>query len=255
MDKELMIFNNDMFGNIRVINIDGNVWFVAKDVAEALGYKNPRRAISMHIDEDDVTKCYITDSIGRQQEMTFINESGLYSLILGSKLPSAKQFKRWITSEVLPQIRKTGGYIPVVAEETPEQLMARAVMVAQRTLEERDKQLAQVQAVNAILAPKAAYCDQVLKSENTYTATVVAKQLGLKSANQLNKILVEEKIIMKKGNFYMFRAAYADKGYGHLETQTYTTKYGGTAVKKQLRFTEAGIKFLYELLKKHGYIK
>ena len=108
--NELKIFTNDEFGNVRVINIDGEPWMVGKDIAEALGYSNPRKALQDHVDEEDkgVTKC---DTPGGAQNITIINESGMYSLVIGSKLPSAKVFKRWITSEVLPSIRKTGGYV------------------------------------------------------------------------------------------------------------------------------------------------
>lgn len=105
------VFTHPQFGRIRTIEIDGEPWFVGKDVAEALGYAEPHKAIQRHVDEDDGMKRPITDSTGRKQETWLINESGLYSLILSSKLPSAKEFKHWVTSEVLPSIRKTGGYV------------------------------------------------------------------------------------------------------------------------------------------------
>lgn len=107
--NELMIFENPEFGRVRSVEIDGEPWLVGKDVAQALGYTNHRKALSDHVDEEDkgVTKC---DTLGGNQDMTIINESGLYSLVLSSKLPGAKQFRRWVTSEVLPAIRKKGGY-------------------------------------------------------------------------------------------------------------------------------------------------
>lgn len=106
---ELQIFNSEEFGDIRTVTIDNEPWFVGKDVAEALGYLNSRKALADHVHEDDkgVTKC---DTLGGKQDLTIINESGLYALIFGSKLESAKRFKHWVTSEVLPAIRKTGGY-------------------------------------------------------------------------------------------------------------------------------------------------
>lgn len=110
MENNLQVFENTEFGSIRTLEIDGEPWFVGKDVAEALGYKLARKAIQDHVDVDDVLKRNVTDSLGREQETTLINESGLYSLILSSKLPTAKQFKRWVTNEVLPSIRKTGTY-------------------------------------------------------------------------------------------------------------------------------------------------
>ena len=111
MENQIQIFNNTEFGEIRTVKINGEPYFVGKDVAAALGYSNPRKAIGDHVDDEDkgVTKC---DTLGGNQNMTVINESGLYALILSSKLKEAKAFKRWVTSEVLPQIRMTGGYIP-----------------------------------------------------------------------------------------------------------------------------------------------
>lgn len=108
--KELQIFNSKEFGDIRTVTIDNEPWFVGKDVATALGYAKPLNALSTHVEKDDSLKQGITDSLGREQETIFINESGLYALIFGSKLDSAKRFKRWVTSEVLPVIRKTGSY-------------------------------------------------------------------------------------------------------------------------------------------------
>ena len=114
----LQVFENPEFGSIRTVEIDGEPWLVGKDVAVAQGYSNPRKALADHVDKEDkgVTKC---DTPSGPQQMTIINESGLYSLILSSKLPGAKKFKRWVTSEVLPSIRKTGGYSVPSAEDAP----------------------------------------------------------------------------------------------------------------------------------------
>lgn len=110
MENKVQVFNSEEFGEIRTVKIDGEAWFVGKDIAEKLGYARARDAISRHVDEDDAVKYGVIDSQGRKQETTLINESGVYSLIIGSKLPTAKRFKHWITSEVLPTIRKTGSY-------------------------------------------------------------------------------------------------------------------------------------------------
>ena len=112
MQTNIQTFTSDIFGVIRTCQVNNQIMFVGKDVATALGYSKPLNAISMHVDEDDSLKWGLMDSMGRKQQAIFINESGLYSLILSSKLPQAKAFKRWVTSEVLPQIRMTGGYIP-----------------------------------------------------------------------------------------------------------------------------------------------
>lgn len=120
MMNEIRIFDNPEFGEVRTVMIDGEPWFVGKDVANALGYSRERDAISNHVDKDDAVKHGVTDSMGREQQTTIINESGLYSLIFGSKLTSAKKFKRWVTSEVLPSLRKTGGYR--IPQTIPEQI-------------------------------------------------------------------------------------------------------------------------------------
>lgn len=121
--NEITIFNNPEFGDVRTIMIDGEPWFVGKDVANALGYSRERDAIANHVDKDDAVKHGVTDSIGREQQTTVINESGLYSLIFGSKLESAKKFKKWVTSEVLPQLRKTGSYGIPKLPQTPMELL------------------------------------------------------------------------------------------------------------------------------------
>lgn len=136
--NELQIFNNEEFGEIRTVTIDNEPWFVGKDVAMALGYSNSRKALADHVQEDDkgVTKC---DTLGGKQDLTIINESGLYALIFGSKLESAKRFKHWVTSEVLPSIRKTGGYD--MKQPQGKELLALAVLEAQKTIEEQTAQI------------------------------------------------------------------------------------------------------------------
>ena len=143
--NELQVFNNEEFGEIRTVEINGEPWFVGKDIAQALGYSKERDAIAKHVDEDDATKHGITDSLGRVQQTTIINESGLYALIIGSRLPSAKQFKRWITSEVIPSIRKNGGYIANQENLTPEQIVANALVVAQNILAEKEKKIEKIE--------------------------------------------------------------------------------------------------------------
>lgn len=135
--ENLTTFTNDVFGNIRGLEINGEPWLVGRDVAKVLGYKNISDALKKHVDEEDkgVAKC---DTLGGAQEMTVINESGFYSLVLRSKLPEAKKFKRWVTSEVLPQIRKTGGYIPVNEEDDEKTIMAKVLQIMDRTIKEKN---------------------------------------------------------------------------------------------------------------------
>lgn len=164
--NEIQIFNNEEFGNIRTVNIDGEPWFVGKDVANALGYSNNRKAISDHVGEEDKRDgVTIRDSIGREQNPILINESGVYSLIFGSKLESAKRFKHWVTSEVLPAIRKTGGYQSVPQGK---ELLALAVLEAQKTIEEQNYKIREMQ-------PKAIFADAVSASETSILVGDLAK--------------------------------------------------------------------------------
>lgn len=136
--NDLKIFNSEEFGEIRAVTTDGEPWFVGKDVAIALGYSNPRDAINKHVDDEDkgVAKC---DTLGGKQNLTIINESGLYTLIFGSKLESAKRFKHWVTNEILPSIRKNGGYILGQESMTDEELLSKAILVAQNKIAEKDE--------------------------------------------------------------------------------------------------------------------
>ena len=164
---EIQIFKHEKFGDIRTLNKDGEPWFVGKDVASVLGYTNHRKALIDHVDEDDkgVTIC---DTLGGRQQITIINESGLYSLILSSKLPQAKEFKRWVTNEVLPQIRKTGGYIPLNDCEDSGEIMARALMIAQRTIEQKD-------ALIEMQKPKVRFAEAVTGSDGSILIGELAK--------------------------------------------------------------------------------
>lgn len=164
--NEIQFFNNKEFGNIRTVNIDGEPWFVGKDVANALGYSNNRKAISDHVGEEDKRDgVTIRDSIGREQNPILINESGMYSLIFGSKLESAKRFKHWVTSEVLPAIRKTGSYQSVPQGK---ELLALAVLEAQKTIEEQNHKIKEMQ-------PKAIFADAVSASETSILVGDLAK--------------------------------------------------------------------------------
>ena len=147
--NEMMVFNNEEFGNVRVVNIDGEGWLLGKDVAEILGYKNHSDALNKHVDNEDkmqIAKCDLKnyDDIGTKGAIA-INESGLYSLALRSKLPDAKKFKRWVTSEVLPQIRQTGGYIPIKEEDDELTIMSKAYMIAQKTIDKKQQLIEQQQ--------------------------------------------------------------------------------------------------------------
>jgi len=193
---ELQIFNNEEFGQVRVVTRDNEPWFVGKDVAEILGYSNSRKAIADHVDEEDkgVTKC---DTLGGIQEMTVINESGLYSLILSSKLPGAKKFKRWVTNDVLPSIRKHGMYAQDELLNNPDLLIAAATKLK----EERQARLeAEKQR------------DKLIHQNKLYTTSEIAKELGLSSATKLNNLLAERKIQYKQNKTWLLYSKYSELG-------------------------------------------
>lgn len=172
--NEIQIFNNKEFGNIRTVNIDGEPWFVGKDVAEALGYSNSRKALADHVHDDDkgVTKC---DTLGGKQDLTVINESGLYALIFGSKLEAAKRFKHWVTSEVLPAIYHNGGYIQGQENLSDTELMAKAILVAQKTIEQKNQIIEQQKEKIEQDRPKTIFADAVSASETSILVGDLAK--------------------------------------------------------------------------------
>lgn len=213
--------------DVRTVDLNGEPWFVGKDVAAVLEYSNPRKALADHVDQEDkgVTKC---DTLGGVQELTIINESGLYSLILSSKLPTAKQFKRWVTSEVLPSIRKNGGYIAGQEQLTPSELMAKALLVANKTLAEREARISELKVQNAIMQPKAEYFDELVDRNLLTSFRETAKQLGVEEKKFIS-FLMEKKYIYRDKKAKLM--PYADKNNGLFEVKecfNEKTKWSGT---------------------------
>lgn len=174
--NNIMVFNNEEFGNVRTTLIDGEVWFVGKDVAEALGYSNTRTALQAHVDGEDKTSVLFQDSGSNyKSKTTLINESGLYGLILCSKLTSAKRFKHWVTNEVLPSIRNNGGYIAGQESMGDEELLAKALLVAQSKIEEREKKIAEQQENIKRMKPKEIFADAVATSKASILIGDLAK--------------------------------------------------------------------------------
>lgn len=255
--NELQIFNSEEFGDIRTVTIDNEPWFVGKDVATALGYAKPLNALSAHVEKDDSLKQGITDSLGREQETIFINESGLYALIFGSKLESAKRFKHWVTSEVLPAIRKNGSY---QLAPQGEELLALAVIEAKKTIDSlKDQckflgeQAVENQKLISELQPKANYVDKILQSKSLVTITQIAKDYGL-SGRKMNQILKELKIQYKVGGQWVLYSKHQNNGYVHSRTIDITRADGRSDVTMQTEWTQKGRLFLYQKLKKHGYV-
>ena len=213
--NDIQIFSNPEFGQIRTVTIDEEPWFVGKDIATALGFTNTRDAIATHVFPDDKGVDSI-DTPGGKQEMTIINESGLYALVFGSRLESAKDFKRWVTSEVLPSIRKHGGYIAGQKELTSEELMAKALIVAQNTLAERERQLSEVTVKNAIMAPKADYFDEMVNRNMLTSFRDTAKELHVKQKAFIDRLMELKYIYRDKKSKLV---PYADKNDGLFEVK------------------------------------
>lgn len=213
----IQIFNNPKFGEVRAVTIDNEPWFVGKDVAERLGYRKPENALSVHVDDEDKTTTLIQGTGSNYKTtVTIINESGLYSLVLSSKLPTAKAFKRWITSEVIPSIRKNGGYINGQDQLSPEELMARALVVAQQTLADRERRISELTVTNQIMQPKAEYFDQIVDRNLLTNFRETAKQLGIKEKSFI-QFLIDHKYLYrdKRGKLM----PYAGKNNGLFEVK------------------------------------
>ena len=174
--NNLQIFNSPEFGQVRIVQQNGEPWFIGKDVVEILGYQNGSRDINRHVDEDD-RQNYQNGTFESNRGLTIINESGLYSLILSSKMPKAKEFKRWVTSEVIPAIRKTGGYIAGSENMTDAEIMAKAVLVAQSTIRQRDQRIKELESDVAAAKPKVLFADAVSASDSTILIGDLAKIL------------------------------------------------------------------------------
>lgn len=252
--NEIEIFKNPEFGEIRTLTIDGEPWFVGKDVAERLGYSNPRDALSKHADAEDkgVAKC---DTPSGAQEMTIINESGLYSLVLSSKLPTARAFKRWVTSEVIPAIRKHGVYAVDKLLEDPDTLIAALNQLKEERArrKELETQVGVKDQQIAELQPKAGYYDLVLQCKDAMAISKIAKDFGL-SAVALNKILHDAGVQYKQGDVWLLYQKYAGKGYTQTKTDLYADSNGVQHTKVRTCWTQKGRLFIYDLLKSRNIL-
>ncbi len=253
--SELQIFKNAEFGSIRTLTINGEPYFVGRDVAEILGYSNSRKALADHVDEEDkgVTKC---DTLGGTQEMTVINESGLYSLILGSKLPTARRFKRWVTSEVLPTIRRHGVYAVDEVLANPDMLIEALLQLkAEREINQALKETVAVQNRQIVeMKPKASYYDVVLNCKDLVAISVIAKDYGW-SANRMNQYLHQKGVQYKQGNkIWLLYQKYAEMGYTNTKTHSYPGNYGTMHTAVHTYWTQQGRLFIYELLKSDGIL-
>lgn len=229
--EQIKIFNSDEFGSVRTIIIDGEPWFAGKDVAASLGYKDTSDALKKHVEEEDkLTRCF-TDS-GQNRQMYVINESGLYSLIFGSKLESAQKFKHWVTSEILPSIRKNGIY---ATDKVIDDILNNPDFGIELLTKLKKERAARVEAekTNAIL----------MHVNKTYTMTEIAKEIGLKSAVELNKILSKKKIQYKVNGTWVMYSDYSNCGYEEIKQEVLDNGH----VIYHRKITQLGRKFILGL--------
>ena len=230
----IKVFENPIFGQIRMVMVDDEPWFVAKDISDKLGYAQTSNMMK-RIDDEDF-KSSVLD--GMNMKSLLINESGLYSAIIGSKLPSAKQFKHWVTSEVLPSIRKHGAY---ATKDTIDKIISNpdyGIMLLQNLKEEREKR-EEAERKNAILS----------HVNKTYTMTEIAKELGLRSANELNKWLSDMHIQYKVNGTWVMYSDYSDKGYEDIKQEVLDS---GRVVYHR-KITQIGREFIINLFQSRKY--
>lgn len=248
--NELQIFNFDS-NEVRTVIVNEEAYFVGNDVAKALGYSNYKNAITNHVDKEDKLSTQI-EYAGQRRKVIAVNESGLYSLIFSSKLESARRFKRWITSEVLPAIRKHGIYATDNVIEQTIQDPDYIITVLTEFKKEKEQRMLLQQQVGE-LKPKADYYDQILKSTKLITVNAIAKDYGM-SAQALNKILHDLKVQFKQSGQWLLYAKYHDKGYTHSEPHRYVKKDGTEDFSLHTKWTQKGRIFLYYLLKENGIL-
>lgn len=267
VENSIKVFNSPLFGEMRVVGAANNPLFVAKDVCDILGISNVTVALQ-RLDEDERSKF----NLGRQGKTNVINEYGLYSLVLASRKPEAKQFKRWVTHEVIPSIRKTGGYIATTADMSDEEIMSRALLVAQATIEKNKQRIQQLNSENERqqaelerkdetialqegeikkAAPKVTYYDKVLDSNSLITTTKIAKNLGM-IAKELNKKLEQAGIQYFQSGTWILKAPYHTWNFGKIVPYIYTQNDGSQNTKQTWHWNHRGMRFIYAL-HEHNY--
>ena len=239
--NQIQIFQNQEFGAIRTIsNKQGEAMFCLKDVCEVLELRTQK--VVQRLEDDVLSKYPIVDNLGRVQQATFVNEDGLYDTILESRKPQAKQFRKWVTSEVLPSIRKQGGYMIARPDESDEVILARALQIMQATLQRRDELIAKLQ-------PRAEYADHVLDSISCFTVTQIGKELGM-TGHDLNVLLCSHKIQYAQSGQYLLYADYARQGLAQNRNFEYHSSEGELKTRTYLVWTERGREFIHRLVDK-----
>ena len=255
--QELKNFESTDFGTIRVAEINGEPWFIAADGCQALEVKNGRDALSRL--DDDEKGVALTDTLGGKQEMATVSEAGLYALVLSSRKPEAKAFKRWVTHDVLPSIRKHGAYMTEEILQKTLEIPDFLISLATKLKEEREARIAAeldkavlTQQV-AELRPKASYYDLILQCASLLSVTEISKDYGM-SAKAFNKKLHELRIQYQQSGVWFLYAEYQDGGYTQTKTQNYSRSDGSQGAKTHMYWTQKGRLFLYERLKAEGIL-
>lgn len=248
---EIQLFINPTFGSVRTAGTAGNPMFCLPDLCRALEL-NPSK-VSQRLTDDVLSKYPISDELGREQLTNFVNEDGLYDVILDSRKPEAKAFRKWITSEVLPQIRKTGGYIRQEEGDSDTDIMAKALMIAKKTIDDKKRRIQilegenqHLQLENKTLAPKAQYADDILQSTSTVTFTEAAKELNFTSATALLNRLVKARVLYRQSGRYLPYAKYCGKGYFASRTHRFYHSDGTPDASVMTVVTQKGRHFLHK---------
>ena len=259
-DNQIQLFDSPQFGRIRVTtNENGAPLFAATDVASALGYTNPPKAVADHCKSGNITKRYVAHSNGiGGVNVLFIPESEVYRLVMRSCLPDAEKFQDWVCEEVLPSIHRTGGYIAAKEDETPAEIMARALKVADATLKRQAQRVqmlegrVEVQQEHIrVLEPKAEYTDEVLQSPNTYTFTQMAKELDFRTVAHLTAYLKKKGIIFRQSGRWMTTADHSGKSYTKTRTVAFDHSDGRPDTTVYTVWTEPGRQFLHRICNTH----
>lgn len=241
--SDLQLFNNPEFGSVRVVEIDGEAWFVAADVCRVLEIQNPTDALK-RLDDDERSRF----NLGRQGEANIVNESGLYALVSTSRKPEAKKFRKWVTNEVLPSIRKTGMYINPRGEITGDMVIALGLR-----MKELETKNALLSTQVAELQPKASYYDLILNCSDLVSTSIIAKDYGF-SAKAFNRLLHRLGVQFKQGETWLLYQKYASQGWTSTKTHIYTDKNGREHCRIHTYWTQKGRIELYNLLKRKGYL-
>lgn len=247
--NELQVFNYQG-SEVRTVQKDGQPWWVLKDVCGVLGLSNPSM-IADRLDEDERAKF----DLGRQGDTNIVNESGLYNVIIRSDKPEAKKFKRWVTHEVLPSIRKHGMYAVDEVLDNPDMLISALTSLKEERAKRKalESETAQQKQMLAEYSPKASYYDVVLQTTNALSVSQIAKDYG-KSAKWLNKYLRSKGIQYKQGDIWLLYQKYAEQGYTKSKTSIYTDSKGTQLSKLHTYWTQKGRLFIYDLLKQDGIL-